>query len=202
MRWIVILFAIVCFSCPHNVLAQTDSYPRIQRLESEYFGQSFSDENIFVRLNRLEQRAFGSVFPSNTLSDRVEKLEEAMPRVGSRSVINEYNNDYSNQYPVITDMEMSVFGRNYDDENELVRLSRLEEQILGFRQSGSVSTRINKLLAATQRQNTFSLGGMNTFSQDYQSTYNDPYYSPYNNSYSPMSGVLNLLLNGLLNNLF
>lgn len=56
------------------------SYPRVNKLEQELFGQTFTDDTLSQRLTRLEDKAFGKPSDSNDMSQRVEALEEYADR--------------------------------------------------------------------------------------------------------------------------
>lgn len=139
-------------------LPDATDYPAVSQLEQRLFQQSFASEEIAKRLTRLEQKVFSQSFDELPMVDRVDQLvlkvdpnsplgiEESMA-----SGLPQKGEDLSPGdlaiYSKLNVLEEQVFRKTYGGELIIHRLSRLERQFFGFEESGSVDSRMQRLLS-------------------------------------------------------
>lgn len=86
----------------------------------------------------------------------------------------------------LSKIEKKVFGRNFVGDNNLNRLTRLEQKVFGAIQRGNTTNRVQRLKTATQNYANNYAYAPNYYNRTYQTYpgynyYNNPYniYSPY-----------------------
>lgn len=110
------------------------------------------------------------------------------------------NNDCTD-YPAVSGLENSVFGRTFQNESIYLRISRLESNMLGttFPQE-ALCDRIDRISKATAGGNSYSYNTLNPSWQNMansfsnNSSYNNQSYGTPQNS----SGIMNILENIVL----
>ncbi len=133
-------------------------YPSVTQLEQQVFHQPYTQENITHRLDRLEQSVFHRTYDNLPMVDRVDQLTlKVLPQSplsveenAGKSLPN-HSQDLSSSnlaiYSELTTLENQVFGKSYGGEMLSNRLSRLERQLMGAPQHGSIDSRMQNLLA-------------------------------------------------------
>lgn len=99
---------------------------------------------------------------------------------------------YTSNHSNLNLMEQALFNQNYNRENINSRLNRLEENMFGEAQNGTVGERYRNLSQA------FDFNRPNPYyrqNQHYYNNYNNPYpmFSPYSPETSRKLGLLNRL---------
>jgi len=127
------------------------NYPNITKLENKLFHQNFAAENIYSRLNRLEKKIFGANFLNDSLSARVDRLKTAIStETSDYSAENNASNLDSDTvagsiYANVSDLELKLFGKSFNNELVSVRIERLEKKVFGAVQPGNTDARLSHL---------------------------------------------------------
>ena len=179
--------------------AEDVSYPQIDILEHQTFGETYKKENIYKRLERLEKKIFGSIQEGN-LAHRTDKLKAYIKKddIVAKNQ-NPYSNHYSNPYQYtqqpysttqdiqpymgtqqkydssdiyiqLAGLENAMFSKTYSQDPVGLRLNRLERKI--FQRDFSSDDeymRIQRLQAAANATQTAKLYEANKY-QKYAST--------------------------------
>jgi hypothetical protein len=178
-------------------------YPKITSSEKQLYGKSFVSEDIYKRIQRLEQALFNKNFDSEELIDRVDRISDKMEN-GNKSNYSQ-DNDISSNLPIndINAIENRAFGRLFSNDNPVLRVERLEREILGATQSGDINDRIEKLKDAgsTQYSSSFNkdtfVDSDTSFSDDENNNF--PLFGNSLSNYgsysgNPQSGILNYIV--------
>ncbi|MEI7475108.1 MAG: hypothetical protein WCK67_10075 [bacterium] len=171
---------IINLSSAYNIIkiSDTTDYPAITMSEEQILGQSFKNEDIYSRLNRLEQKLFSTNFSNDSLSDRVDRIRN----LNTNETLSENNNndnndsDSNNVINRLFDAEINALGTSFEDESVQARLTRLEKVIFGYKQSGSIQSRINQVYKMSMSTNNrYRNETQNNKSDDYDyKSYNQP----------------------------
>ena len=166
-----------------------NSYPRITQVELALFNYAFENENIYSRLNRIEKRLFKKTFDSYSLSNRVDNI---LSNVDKGIIFGISNKE-------LAKLETKVLGRTYPNDDTESRITRMEKEMLGAMQNGSLNERLDTIKQAAKHYNSFPEIVQSQFvNPQLYSGYNSPRYS------SNKRGVLGFLQNvadGLLGSL-
>lgn len=129
----------------------TVNYPKINEIEQLIYGKNYPKQDISVRLARLEKSMFKKTYDNDPLSQRVDNIVAKF----SGNSDNNRNMTATSQIPnnVLSRMEQKVLGQNFPNDDAQTRLSRLEQQVFGASQSGSVDSRYKLLSSAIKRYN-------------------------------------------------
>lgn len=146
-------------------------YPVVDRLENKVFGQTFSDQDLYLRLDRLEKSVFGSKKSVKDLSERVDKLSEVVlnekiytaekekPNIVFGQNYSEFKNSgglQRGQYSsALYDLENHYFDTAYPSDPVNLRISRLEKNVFSETMEGyPIEDRIQRLTAYADAQSS------------------------------------------------
>lgn len=152
MKAIVRKIFIICFlfmGCVLNsAFAETPVQNQLSRIENELWGFSYDKETDNVRLDRIEKQIFGATNPKVTSDKRVDKISKSLgieTYAEAKSSLSElYKSESAGEgaeYPQIDELEKSLLGTTYKNENIYKRLERLEKKLFGAVQTGDLDKR-------------------------------------------------------------
>lgn len=138
------------------VLAYYNNYPKITKMESQLYKQTYETQDIYQRLNRIETSLYHSVQSNKSLADRVDNISNqlhisSMPGYLLRD---------------IESLEHTNFKQVYSNESPDKRLERLEYHLVGALQDGNYPDRVNKLKTLAQRNNINNYFDNNNYAYD------------------------------------
>ena len=129
----------------NNDVSSSENYPKISQLEIAIFKRTYEKENIYNRLTRLENRLFKRNFSSLPLASRVDNL---LANVDTGIMYGISPNE-------ITKLERKVLGQTYTYEDSDSRITRLEKEMLGAMQGGSLKERFETVKTAAKHYNSY-----------------------------------------------
>ncbi|MDD3237010.1 MAG: hypothetical protein PHV37_02805 [Candidatus Gastranaerophilales bacterium] len=190
MKKLFILFSIFCcVNMPQNlaIAAPNSSQVSLSNIESQVFGYEYKGENDGTRLTRLENFLYGKV-QTGSNEARIKKLSSDAGIIDSTELATtgeagstggaaptnvpmskKYaKEDPSVEYPIIDEIEQTVFNRNYNGENVYARVERLEKQVYKTTNGNDdLSNRVNKLRLSVIKTTP------NVFDEDTYPVYSD-----------------------------
>ncbi len=183
-----------------QVVSSSSSYPKITQLELGIFRKSYEREDIYSRLTRLENKVFRRSFTGMPLASRVDNL---LTNVDMGLMHGITNRDLSK-------LEMKVIGRTYPNDDTESRITRMEKEMLGAMQGGTLKERFETVKTASKHYNSYpeivqsqtvyphyAMGGFG-YSPQMQSSYS----GNYRGFGQPTFGGVNGLVQGLIGRLF
>ncbi len=115
---------------------------RLSEIERTIYGKDYPKQDLNLRLNRLEKSMFNQTYPKKNADERIDNLYAG------------YNNKIKSvPTGVISDLEKCVWGRSYGNETPEMRVSKLEEEVLGAIQQGELNKRVSTLENALAASN-------------------------------------------------
>ncbi len=132
-----------------------------------------------IVIEKLEDPAY--LDPAGTIytPKKVEQKENAPCDTTSVTTQTLYGSSISSA--TLSKIEKKVFGRNFVGDNNLNRLTRLEQKVFGAVQRGNTTNRVQRLKTATQSYTNNYAYAPNYYNRTYR-TY--PGYNYYNNPYN------------------
>lgn len=168
------------------------SYPTITEAERRVIGSTFENEDIYLRLERLEKKLFSNNFSKDELSDRVDRIREKTQNETQDKDFQQDEDIYQSELPKdnildkLFDTEINVLGSSFEDESPEERLAKLEKVIFGYKQNGTIQSRINQAYEISKTSSNRYNSGANQNKADYES-----YNPPKTNVVSPPSSMAN-----------
>ncbi len=145
--------------------AAVSSASMLSNIEKQIFGYEYTSEADAVRITRIEKQLYGKTSPNPTLT-RISKVYSDLGLTDNnpQSVAQNTNNNSNTtkksvktqpqmlakespevEYPIVNEIEESVFGKNYNGENIYSRLDRIENKVYQKTSDADLNTRVNKL---------------------------------------------------------
>ena len=152
----------------------TNSYPKVTRIESLLFKQTFVNEDIENRLSRIETKMFRRVNNNMSLSERVDLISNNI----DPGLFYDISNDK------LSYLENKIFARTYSNDDTETRIIRLEKEMLGAMQEGNLKERYDVVAQAAKHYTTFS-----SLQQDSYNTAQQPYYGNRYQNYQQYSSA-------------
>lgn len=180
---LLITFLMLCLSS--EVFAQGQFAQTLGRMETSIFGVEYSKQNDTTRLSRLEENVYGQTL-KGSVKERINRLskdisadvigQEISPTKDTFAENEEYKEqelkaDESVDYPIVNEMEMQIFKKEFKNLDISTRLSKIEKQTFKMTfEKEDLNTRMERLknnIAIQQKQEKLS----------YESP-SDNYYTP------------------------
>lgn len=188
----------------------------LDKIEKSLYGFTYSNDSDTARLNRIEEKVYGKT-SSGQVNSRIAKLKTDLSAdlIGQEispceDTFKQEDDDYivfekepqeaaTMDYPVIDELERSVFKKEFKTQNIRQRLSNLEQKTFNKTyDKEDLSTRVDRLRAQIkpqsfaqngmqQQENSFYSDSVDKMAQNYHlNQYGAPfeYDSFNNNSYS------------------
>lgn len=168
MKKIVVLVCTLLLSMGVACSA-TQNSELLSGIEKQVFGYEYTSDSDLNRVVRLENYLYGANSSGDT-SVRVKKISSdigllagsgqgSAPNSGKKIASNSQSKsaqvpktypkeDSSVQYPIVDEIEQSVFHKTYNGQSVYARLDRLEQQVFKSTSSDDLSTRVDKLRTA------------------------------------------------------
>lgn len=143
--------------------AASSSALMLSNIEKQIFGYEYTSEADTVRITRIEKQLYGKT-SSNPTMTRIAKVYSDLGITDNKpqSVAQNTNNNTAKkstknqpqmlakespevEYPIVNEIEESVFGKNYNGENIYSRLDRIENKVYQKTSDADLNTRVNKL---------------------------------------------------------
>ena len=143
---ILISFCIFFISNAANALSTTEY---VKALEQKLFGMTYENQTLEERVNRIEKQIYDNNYSGNP-EERLNKIDKIYPKsefeigtIQHPQNLAEYNSedewytqDYPepsnyNNYPIISEIEMSIYKKDFKGEDIYNRLARLETELYG-----------------------------------------------------------------------
>ena len=143
----------------------TEDY--VSALEQKLFGMNYPTESLDERVDRIEMQIYNNSY-NGSAQERLIKIDKIYPKDelynSSQNPINQpqqyqasdnwYSEDYPtsnepaayNNYPIISEIEESMYQKNYQGEDIYKRLGRLEKELYGnVKSEQSLHERVDNL---------------------------------------------------------
>ena len=172
------MLCILFFSVIANAMTTTEY---VSKLEEQLFGLTYQSENLTQRIDRIEMQIYDNSY-NGTPEERLEKIEKIYPKENFSITNNNssayypenqstqdnwYQEDYPqehepaayNNYPIVSEIEESIYNKNYQGEDIYKRLARLEQELYGnVKSSESLQARVENLKSVLPKKqlNRFS----------------------------------------------
>ena len=186
MKISILLLTILSLCCNFTPTAfATTNNEILSKIENHLFGFEYTNENETTRVNRIEENVYGTTSSKHSLQQRISKLDKDMgselygqeiePCEDTFAQIEDEQEVLSSEstnidYPVINELEKSVFNQEYKNLGIKDRLSQLENKVFGKNfPNNDLSSRVDKLreqikpttLESTiaDNQNAFNISG-------------------------------------------
>ena len=186
MKISILLLTILSLCCNFTPTAfATTNNEILSKIENHLFGFEYTNENETTRVNRIEENVYGTTSSNHSLQQRISKLDKDMgselygqeiePCEDTFAQIEDEQEVLSSEstnidYPVINELEKSVFNQEYKNLGIKDRLSQLENKVFGKNfPNNDLSSRVDKLreqikpttLESTiaDNQNAFNISG-------------------------------------------
>lgn len=156
---IIFLFFFIINLC---VFAQTTTQEKITAIENSMFGYDFKNEKENTRIERIEKHLYG-IKKTGKIENRIENIQNDMGLTIQKRVEqiptqnqNKVNNNTKYQtenieedntvdYPIVDQMEETIFNESYKKENIYKRLERLEQKVFNKTSNESLNVRVDRL---------------------------------------------------------
>lgn len=145
--------------------AAATSAVMLSNIEKQIFGYEYSSDSDLTRITRIEKQLYGKT-SSNQTQARIIKVYSDLGIIDAQTTASAAQNSSSKnsskkhsknksssyqpesaevEYPIVNEIEESVFGQNYNGENIYARLDRLENKVYQKTSDADLNTRVNKL---------------------------------------------------------
>jgi hypothetical protein len=180
-------------------------YPKVTNFENRLYNRSFTGQNIYSRISRIEKTLFTKSFDSEELIDRVDRISDNLENKNDKKpAFDSYDDNISSNLPLgdLNNLEEKTFGHPYQNDNPVVRIKRLENELLGATQSGDMNNRIERLKVASQNQGLSDFSDRDDFSasnpnlDNFENLGGGSGFSSYGGNSS--TGILNSLIPALM----
>lgn len=179
-HFIIICFILLFLNGGSNCRAQSQYSPIISKMENSLFNLDYSNQTDEARLKRIEETVYGKS-SSGSASERVSKLskdlqadligKEIKPKKDSFADEDDEfkedipKEDVSVNYPVVNNLEKSVFNKEFRGLDINQRLTKLEQQIFKKNYTDDLNSRVERLKTAVMPKKTINQD------DDYESLY-------------------------------
>ena len=141
MKYIFTILFLLLFSIPamsydyakqgFQPLMSVNSFSKISQAEQMILGQTYETQRVDVRLERLERNVFNRIYPKLSYEQRINNI-----------IVNYRNN---NAISGLNKLEQKVFGEAYNGDTDENRIARLEQEVMGTIQTGTLISRYKNL---------------------------------------------------------
>jgi len=157
----LLLFLFLCLNLIHtNPVFCATTQETLNKIENSLFGFEYNNEDELTRIKRIEENVYGQT-SNDTIQNRIAKLnkdldvdlygqeiepcEDTLARdYEEKEVLS--SQDANIDYPVINELEKSVFNQEYKNIGVKDRLAQLEKKVFSQEYStDDLSTRVDRL---------------------------------------------------------
>ena len=140
-------------------------YPKISQIESILFKKKYENDDIKNRLSRIERKIFKTSYNNADLSWRTDNIISNM----------DGNLLYNISEKELSQIELNLLGKNYITDTTEKRIIRLEENLFGAIQNGSLDNRFSTIKNITAcNSNNYNIGKTGQNNVTTYQTYNNP----------------------------
>ncbi len=212
MRIIFTLAAIfLIFSANHVAAMTTNEY--ISALEQKLFGTTYENQSSTSRIDRIEMQIYDNSY-SGSDAERLSKIDKIYPKSEFENASSQtasaptstdwYTQTYPepeekadyNNYPIVSEIEQSIYKRNYQGEDIYKRLSRLEQELYGnVKHEQSLQERVESLKSVLPKKHYNRFTAENMGFKDFGMNTPTDYaaYAPSNGNYFDTNSIINEL---------
>ena len=122
-----------------------ENYPKITQIEFSLFKKTYEKETIYNRITRIENKIFRRNFNDLSLSARVDNI---LSNIDTGVLYNISSRE-------LAKIESKILGRTYYNDDTESRITRLEKEMLGAMQGGSLTERFNTVKTASKHYNSY-----------------------------------------------
>lgn len=164
--------------------AQSQFSPILTKMEKSLFGVDYTTQGDDARVKRIEEMVYGAS-SSNPMPQRINKLkadlavdaidQQIKPKRDSfeedqDSVAEKMPKADSNiNYPIINELEKSVFNKEFKTIEVTQRLSNLEQNVFKKTYNDDLNSRVDRLKMAVMPEKNFAADSGNDESSNYDS---------------------------------
>lgn len=164
--------------------AQSQFSPILTKMEKSLFGVDYTTQGDDARVKRIEEMVYGAS-SSNPMPQRINKLkadlavdaidQQIKPKRDSfeedqDSVVEKIPKADSNiNYPIINELEKSVFNKEFKTIEVTQRLSNLEQNVFKKTYNDDLNSRVDRLKMAVMPEKNFPADSGNDESSNYDS---------------------------------
>ncbi len=211
MRIIIIITAF-CLFFTANIANAMSTNEYVTALEQKLFGMTYQNQPLSSRIDRIEQQIYDSSY-SGSPEERLSKIDKIYPKsefetetIQSQNYNSNdkwYTQDYPepeekadyNSYPIVSEIEQSIYKKDFQGEDIYKRLARLEKELYGnVKNEESLQNRVEALKSVLPKKhyNRFAAQdfGFKNFGLNTPSEYD---ISPSGNGYFDSNSILSEL---------
>ena len=139
-----------------NSAGYCQNFTTLDKIENSIFGMTYSDQDNKKRIERLEQNIYGAI-QSGNINKRLEKLSQdtSAQVLGEEITPQEYTDfedeeqeDNSVDYPIINELEKTVFNQEFKSKAIDKRLTNLEQKVFNKTYNDDLNSRTERLKLA------------------------------------------------------
>lgn len=186
-----IFFIIVfCTFCVSNLANAMTTNEYVAALEQKLFGVTYLNQSLSNRIDRIEKQIYDNNY-SGTPEERLSKIDKIYPKsefeTGKISIAKDANTlnlqndkwytqnypeieekaDYNN-YPIVSQIEQSIYKTNFQGEDIYKRLARLEKELYGnVKTNESLQQRVENLKSVLPKKHYSRFAPQNIGFEDF-----------------------------------
>ncbi len=157
----------------------------ISALEQKLFGTTYENQSATARIDRIEMQIYDNSY-SGSNEERLSKIDKIYPKsefkMGQAQMAiaptstDWYSQDYPepeekadyNNYPIVTEIEQSIYKKNFQGEDIYKRLSRLEQELYGnVKSEQSLQERVETLKSVLPKKHYNRFAAQNMGFEDF-----------------------------------
>ncbi|MDD3237561.1 MAG: hypothetical protein PHV37_05630 [Candidatus Gastranaerophilales bacterium] len=169
----------------NEYIQDNGNYPKIDQIEKALFNTCYANEDIYQRLNRIEFKLYRRADTTSNLSERMDRITSQL----DPSIM------YNIPTQKLSQIEIKLFGKTYQNEDTESRIIRMEKEMLGAIQDGNLKERYETVATAAKHYNAFPYEGNNINTNAYRN--NNPYIQTSNKG-SFLRNLLSIISPGVI----
>lgn len=158
---LICIFSLLVFG--GKCKAQSQFSPALTKMETSLFGIDYSNQSDDIRLKRIEEVVYGNI-SSSSISQRVDKLTKDLSAdvidqkmKPKRDSFEEDDNhlkenipkaDSNINYPIVNELEKTVFNKEFKTNEINQRISNLEQKVFKKTYNDDLNSRVERLKMA------------------------------------------------------
>ena len=210
---IIIIISAFCLFFTANIANAMSTNEYVAALEQKLFGMTYQNQPLAGRIDRIEQQIYDNSY-SGSPEERLSKIDKIYPKsefekkemqpqnYNSNDISNDkwYTQDYPepeekadyNRYPIVSEIEQSIYKKDFQGEDIYKRLARLEKELYGnVKNEESLQNRVEALKSVLPKKhyNRFAAQdfGFKNFGLNTPSEYN---MAPNNSEYFDTNSIV------------
>lgn len=172
----ILICTIACLFCAVKCEAQSQFSPVLTKMENSLFGMDYNNQSDDARLKRIENAVYGSS-SSTSVSQRMDKLKKDLSVDVIDQKIKPTRDTFAEEqdslaekipkadsninYPIVNELEKTVFGKDFKAIDVTQRLANLEQNVFKKTYNDDLNSRVDRLKSAVMPNKSFAADSNN-----------------------------------------